>query len=92
MLAVEVVNGNPAERILVIAPTYLRFRDWCRDYDVNPHSPNVRYVGQMQHMRGYRDQWYVLVGLPPGMRWEDLEYMKAARGFKSAEIAVSAGG
>lgn len=88
-LAVEVANGNPAERLLVIAPSYRRFRDWCHDHDISDRAPNVRYVRDERGLRGYRDAWYVNLGVPdreglPLLR--RLECMKAMGGFRNAEV------
>ena len=88
-LAVEVVNGNPAERILVIAPSYRRFVYWCHENGISPHAPNIRYADNDQRLRGYHDAWYVNLGAPDttaGLHLlRMLEHAKAARGFKSAE-------
>lgn len=88
-LAVEVVNGNPAERILVIARTYGQFNHWCRENEINPHAANVKWIARDEHLRGYRNAWYVLLGYPDGWdgyRLHDLfEHMKATRGFRNAE-------
>ena len=93
-LAVKVINGNPVERILVIAPSYRYFADWCREHEINPQSGNVRFVDSDQRLRGYSNAWYVNLGVPyrTGLGLlRMLEYMKAARGFKSAEISRALG-
>lgn len=88
-LAVEMVNGNPAERILVIARTYREFVYWCRENDIDHHAASVRCVLRQEHLRGYRDDWYAFLGAPDGIEGEQLmrlfNHMKAAGRLKNAE-------
>jgi hypothetical protein len=87
-LAVEVVNGNPAERILVIAANYRQFTRWCGWNRISPLAPNVRCATRDQDLRGYSDTWYAFLGVPDGREGLLLlhlfEHMKATRGFKNA--------
>ena len=90
-LAVEVVNGNPAERILVIAPNYRAFTWWCHKNGINGNAANIRVVLADHDLRGYSSAWYACLGFPPGPEgqqlWLLLEHMKATRGFKNVETA-----
>jgi len=85
-LAVEIHNGNPAERILVIAPDYRVFNDWCRENGINPRSPKVWCATRKDHLRGYSGGWYVYLGVPDGATGllGMLERLKAAFGMKDA--------
>lgn len=88
-LAVGVINGNPVERILVIAPSYRYFGEWCHQNGINYRAPNIRYVHRQYDLRGYQDAWYVNLGAPRCREGDGvlelLEHMKATRGFRSAE-------
>lgn len=88
-LAVPVINGSPAERILVITPDHQRFAYWCHGHGINPHAPNVRCVTREYDLHGRSDAWYVLLGFPPGIEgvcmFHILERLKATRGLKNAE-------
>lgn len=90
-LAVEVVNGNPAERILVIAPSYDRFHAWCLDHDISRHSRNVRCITRGDDLRGYRGAWYVFLGVPDGIEGQHMgrmfEHWKALGALKNAYVA-----
>lgn len=89
-LAVEIINGNPAERILVIAPNYREFVYWCHQNDINHHAPNIRCVVGDQHIRGCHDALYVCIGFPDSIEGDHLreafQYLKATRGLKNAEV------
>lgn len=89
-LAVEIVNGNPAERILVIAPNYRRFDYWCRANEVNPRARNVVCVTNLRHIRGYANCWYIHLGVADTAEGTHLlrvlELNKASFGFKNAEV------
>jgi hypothetical protein len=90
-LAVEVVNGNPAELILVIAPTHREFDYWCRMNSVSPRAANIRFVTRDEDLRGYSSTWYVFLGVPDGRQGLALldmfEQEKATGGLKDACVA-----
>lgn len=88
-LAVAVENGNPAENILVIAPNYRWFREWCRDHDINPRSHNVRHISSSRDIRGYAGGWYVDLGsnaIDAAELYARLNMMKHAFGLKNALV------
>lgn len=93
-LAVEVVNGNPAECILVIAPNHQRFTDWCRENDINPRARNVVCVTRGDHLRGHYRAWYVFLGVPDSTEGQHmgrmLEHWKALGDLKNAEVITDA--
>lgn len=37
---------------LVLASSYIRFRNWCRENDIDHRSREVRYVRDFQDLRG----------------------------------------
>lgn len=85
---VNVTNGNPDEMVLVIAPHYHAFREWCDDNGVNPHARNARLVNDTSRMRGYRDARYVFIDFPDGNAGLELaaalRHAKQAYGFRPA--------
>jgi hypothetical protein len=89
-LAVEVIKGNPAERILVIAPSYRQFGYWCRENDINPRARNVVCVTNLRHIRGCANCWYVHLGVADTTEGTHLlrvlELNKSSFGFKNAEV------
>jgi hypothetical protein len=44
---------KPRRRTLVVAGNYQQFVRWCQDKDISKNDPNVRYVLDEQHLRGY---------------------------------------
>ncbi len=88
-----VTSGNPAERLIIIAPGYRAFKEFCLDHDVNPQSHNARFADCAERIRGYRDTWYAFLGVPDGAR--GLELLSALRhaeeehGFKDARKAAA---
>lgn len=91
-LAVEVVNGNPGERILVIAPSHQRFTRWCAENGVNPRARNVLCATRHDHLRGISSARYVYLGTANGGEGDHLrdlfDHLKAMRGWKSAEVTM----
>lgn len=90
-LAVEVVNGNPAERVLVIAPSYYTFTVWCRAAGLDPRARNLTCVTNARHLRGHAGCWYVhlgTAGTPAGRHLSRvLQLNREIFGFRNAEAA-----
>lgn len=55
-------DGNPSEKILVIARNHRVFRGWCDVYGVNWMAPNVIFVQNISHTHGISKAWLVDLG------------------------------
>lgn len=58
----EIVNGQPSERILIIARDLHCAYEWCRTHKINPRSSNIRLITSAHDLRGYWDVYYVDLG------------------------------
>lgn len=89
-LAVAIIKGNPAERILVIAPNLRHFEFWCRENEINPRARNVVAVTRSDHLRGYSRCWFVDLGAPDTVDGDHLRAvlhnLRSAFGLKNAEV------
>lgn len=74
-LRVPVHKGNPAEKILIVAPTLGYMREWCIEHGINPNARNVKYVFRERDLCGYNGVWLIHLGLPDLPR---AEYMSMA--------------
>ena len=61
---IEVVNGEPSERLLMIGPNYHYIHEWCRIHEVNPRSRMVKTVISADDFLGLgtTGSYYVYLG------------------------------
>ena len=50
---IDVVNGEPSERILIIARNYRYIQEWCRIHGINHQSRMVRPVMGINDLYGH---------------------------------------
>ena len=68
---IQVTNGEPSERILIIARKARYVEEWCRIHEINPRSPMIKPVYSLTDCRGIVGMHYVDLGT--GMNYVDLE-------------------
>lgn len=82
---ISVVNGIPSKKIFIIAPTYKRYEMWCRDHEINPRSPMIKYVRSPEDFHGHAHAWYRDLGTSfekAGEIYDMLELCERTRGFR----------
>jgi hypothetical protein len=50
-------DGNPSEKVFVLADGYKKFTRWCASQKIDPQSPMVRLVRGFADFTGQRDIW-----------------------------------
>lgn len=80
---IEVVNGEPAEIILILARNIRYAQGWCDLYGVNPRSRKVKYITHEVDLHGFNDVYYVDLGTDNWVLREYFERLKAAGRIKS---------
>ena len=74
----EVVNGEPSEKILIIARNYQYAVEWCLIHEINPKSRNVIIViRNVLGLRGIPGAYYVYLGTDHSDVRELFERLKA---------------
>ena len=82
---ITVENGNPAEMILVIAPTFRKFERWCLANDIYPRSHYVKYIREAADFRGIVNAWVKDMNTTADRAqdiYNTLDHYKATRGLK----------
>lgn len=59
---IQVTDGTPSERILIIARNMRYIEEWCRIHAINPRSPMVKFVIKSWQLRGISGCYYVDLG------------------------------
>ena len=59
---IQVENGEPSERILIIARNLRYAQEWCRIHGINFNSPMVRFVSSLDDFYGTSGMYYVDLG------------------------------
>jgi hypothetical protein len=59
---VQVINGEPSGKILIIARNHRYMEEWCRIQEINPRSMNVRMVTWINDLIGITGSYYVDLG------------------------------
>jgi len=59
---IEVVDGEPSEKILIIARKDGYMYEWCRIHEINPRSANVRMVTGLRDLLMITGSYYVDLG------------------------------
>jgi hypothetical protein len=90
----ESESSSPRRRLLVIAPNYEWFTNWCRENDINPRSPEVKFVRDPSDFYGYSRAWYKDLGTHS--RWyEELYYrlrvFEKVSGFREMSLPMPCG-
>jgi hypothetical protein len=75
-MGVRITNGEPSEKILIIARNMLYVNEWCREHGVNPKSRNVKFVSGITHLYGVKGAYYVDLGT------DDIEFRTLLEGLK----------
>jgi len=57
-----VVNGNPQDLILIAANDLPRVISWCRKYQIDYRSPNIKFIWHADHLHGQKDVLFVDLG------------------------------
>lgn len=59
----DVVDGEPSEKILIIARNYRYAQEWCRVHEINWNSRNVKIVTRdILGVHGITGSYYVDLG------------------------------
>lgn len=59
---IQVENGEPSERILIIARDFRYAQEWCRIHGINFRSPAIRFASKLDHFHGISGMYYVDLG------------------------------
>lgn len=63
---ITITNGEPSERIYIIARTLKIANDWCRIHEINPASWKIKYVNSPIDFFGVGPGYYVNLGTNVG--------------------------
>lgn len=58
------MKTDDERRLLVLAKYHRDFVDFCRDHDLNPRGREVKWIDSPDNLRGYRDDWIVVLSEP----------------------------
>ncbi len=59
---IQVVNGEPSCKILIIARNRIYMEEWCRIHEINPRSGKVIMVTKDRDLLGIQGSYYVDLG------------------------------
>lgn len=59
---IEVKDGEPSEKILIVARRIEYVIEWCRIHKINMGSPNVWFVKTITNLQGAANAYYVDLG------------------------------
>jgi hypothetical protein len=59
---IQVINGEPSEKILIIAYNFRYVHEWCRIHEINPQSEKVKVVTRVHDLRAISGSYYVDLG------------------------------
>lgn len=79
---VQVENGNPSERILIIARNIRYILEWCRIHNINPNSTMVKKVTHEFDLIGISGMYYVDLGTDDPELRTLIERLKAMKSIK----------
>jgi hypothetical protein len=65
------VKTDDERKLLVLARSHRAFVDFCFDQGINPHGRDVVYVNQPDKLRGYREDWLVVLSKPSDEHYLD---------------------
>ena len=74
---IQVVKGEPSEKILIIARNPRYVEEWCRIHEINPRSKMVKFVRTIFDLQGVTGCYYVDLGTDNPHFRELLERYKA---------------
>jgi hypothetical protein len=78
----QIENGEPSERILIIARNIRYVHEWCRIHSINPRSPMIRVVKHFYDLRGVSGMYYVDLGTDDAELRTLIEQLKAIQTIK----------
>lgn len=58
------MKTDDERRLLVLAKSYREYSRFCDDHDLNPRGRNVKWIDSPDNLRGYRDDWLVVLDWP----------------------------
>lgn len=79
---IQVTNGVPSEKILIIARNFRYMYEWCRIHGINYNSHMVKFVTRAIELRGISEYWYVDLGTDDEELRVLLERLKAIYAIK----------
>jgi hypothetical protein len=84
-------NGNPSERLLVIAPNRLEFLRWCQENKIDWQAPNIKYVYNLHQLQGVSHTAFIDLGYNPHASnrdafYEQLEVLVKTRGLRRVKV------
>lgn len=79
---IKVENGNPSETILIIARSFIYVAEWCRIYEIDPRSPNIRWARNLEDFHGVSGSYYVDLGTDSQDVRELAERLKSLNAIK----------
>lgn len=79
---IDITNGEPSERILIIARNLRYAQAWCDLYKINPRSRMIEYVTHFTQLHGMKDIWYVDLGTDSDQLREYAEQLKSLGAIK----------
>jgi hypothetical protein len=85
---VIVVNGEPSEKILIIARNMLYVNEWCWENGINPRSRNVKFIRSIVDFQGIKDAYYVDLGTDSPEFRTLLEQLKILGHIKPLPVIV----
>ena len=79
---IQVVKGEPSEKILIIARHSRYVEEWCRIHEINPRSKMVKFVRTIFDLEVISGCYYVDLGTDNPHFRELLEQLKAIDAIK----------
>lgn len=71
---IQVDNGEPSEKILIIARNLRYMQEWCSIHGINWRSPMVKFVSSVRGLHGISPEGYfVYLGTDDLELWDRLE-------------------
>ena len=71
-------NGEPSEKIVVLAHNFTRYIAWCKRNKINYRSLKMKFVYNSQQLLGYSNMYYVDLGINERVRGNENFYATLA--------------
>lgn len=83
---IKIVDGEPSERIIIIARNLHYVKVWCQTHRINHNSRRIQPILKITDMFGFTDVWYVDLGTDNHDLREFIEQFKASNSIKPLNV------